>query len=1160
LAAAFLGFALVHAADTKARTSALEKEQPVQAAGTSNMVAGNRASAIDVNPGEGFGATLTASPGSRYMPALSQAASPYILLHTGAREADQNGNWKNHIVNRAGGSVYMAFGVFDSGVVGRNNAYVLQCYNPLTGALTFPIGTEPNQPANVGPFGQNGGLDMTPAGRAVQAQRSTLGGAANVGSAIVIDGGACLGVLTGDTIAGPDATLPLDPDIVVLDETTYVAFIGPFNLLHMSSARTTDGGVTWSAATPVIQSSFLGISGDNVVDGDGNPNNDVVWAAAPGCQDSGCFLDYEEMLVTRSTDGGQSWMIPAMSPAGSFEFPAYHIMHTGGFNAMCVGDTFHVTWLDWADNSASSVGGHVHHMTVNPDLSVGGPRTAASINLPFTTARDLSAATGGTFGQGLGWGIWQHPSLVWNPDSNYMYILWTMPPPGPNGAYLDSTRGTTGASVRTYGNNDIFRVASRNNGRSWDAPINVTMTNNPGCTGPLDPGGADPCEHEWEVSAASRADSLIYVVAQVQTLPGFQTGTTADQGFPGVVNGVTHLRTIMADQWRLYKVPSTGPLIVAACGASGAPNPSNVHLLPAGPSTAITYILANTGLADLVLDSIRTSGTLNDGNLSTTNNAVVNTAIPELGSYSFSVTFNPAGVSPSEAGLRSGNVVAWVHTNDPVATNFGQAISCFLPATIYVVPTFCLFSNDSIHSGTNASRLGSSGCAGCATPGPSGFNDAMFYAATNDGYIFESAPYWVFTDTAAHTAGPDGVRWYFADQFLRCLKAYTVDSIPFGTGYNIYAKNVITGLEDSNIVAEVIWEQCTDPAYSDFLALTVKVYNVSGGTQNIAVGASCDADVPTGFNGVATPAIRFGPHNLSYQVDHVSAVDAKTYRITTWQGIDTLPGEFAGPPPRLCSGNARFFGILALPNGAASSSPVGALGSVTHSNRIISTGGWDDSAFVRNALHVGYLDGSDGAGFPETGFDTFFVLDSCDAAHGFPNGISTDVGNTITAKSVSLAPNPQLAGIVSRYGMEGLAASLDTATNLGQVTSYTVLYVAGIADSALWVEAVDSAISWMNQNAGQQVGGDLAPWHRNDLNDDGLLTSSDVVLIGSAVFLDSWANIPARGNIPPSACTADLNMDGLLTASDVVLSGLYTFLNQKPTTGYPNAPILMGCF
>jgi hypothetical protein len=683
------------------------------------------------------------------------------------------------------------------------------------------------------------------------------------------------------------------------------------------------------------------------------------------------------------------------------------------------------------------------------------------------------------------------------------------------------------------------------------------MTNNPGCLGFY---AGSPCQDEGYISAAEQADSIIWTLAHVGHMVGFQTLTTADHGFPGIINGVTNNQQLRYDQWRLYKIPARAPLVVASCGASGAPNPSNVHLLPGGPNVTVGYNLANTGLADIVLDSVRTTGTLNDGNLATTNNAVVNTVIPELGSYSFSVTFNPSGVSPSEAGLRSGNVVAWVHTNDGAAVNFGQALSCFLPATIYVVPTFCLFTNDSIHSGTNASRLGSSGCAGCATPGPSGFNDGMFYSATNDGYVFEAAPYWVFPDTAAHTAGPDGVRWYFADQFLRCLNAYTVDSIPFGSGYNIYAKNVITGLQDSDIVAEVIWEQCTDPAYSDFLALTVKVYNVSGSTKNIALGASCDADVPTGFNGVPTPAIRFGPHNLSYAVSHPSSVDGKTYKITTWQGIDTLPGEFAGPPPRLCSGNERFFGILSLPNGAASSSPVQAQGSVTHSNRIISTGGWDDSAFVRNALHTGYLAGENGSGFPETGFDTFFTLDSCDAAHGFPKGISTDVGGTVTSKTVSLAPSPQLAGIISRYGMEGLAASLDTTTNLGQVSSYTTIYVAGIADSALWIEAIDSAISWMNQNAGQQIGGDLAPWHRNDLNDDGNLTSSDVVLATNAVFLDSWAPIPARGLIPPSACTADLNLDGLLTSSDVVLSINYTFLGLKPTTGYPNLPVLMGCF
>jgi hypothetical protein len=1210
LAAAFLGFALLHATDNKARVKA-EKEvvpSPAAVAGPAGKPAFNRNDAIVTDVGDLEGAQARGNTGGY----LSQAFPPvaatneYIVVRRGVREADNNSTWKTHVVNVAGGSVHMTFGIFDS-VTGRNNNYAYQCYDPVAQMLAFSPrsnttipggGLEPVPPASIGATLQNGQLAVLPSGRAVVVGRSNLANvpAGNIGTATMADDGACLGQLVADTvvIAPPPGNLPLDPGIVVLNETTWVAVLAPFNSDQtMTSSRTVDGGETWSAEVPVITSSFLGFvlgtTGDR--EGDG-PDDDTIWVASQGCViDSFCLSGEEEIRVVRSVNGGINFgagpQPPSISASGVYEFPAYSILYNGGLAGMMVEDTFHCVWLDYANNSSAIPGGHVHHLAVAPDLSVEGPQKVADINLPFNTTRDNSAITSGPFTGGLGFGIWQHPTMAYKADSQYLYVMWPQPPAGPNGAYLDSTRSTFGGG-RTYGNFDVFCCVSRNNGRSFDAPTNVTNTNNPGCTGPLDPAGANNCLHEFYISAAANADSNIWLLAQTNTLPGFQASGANDRAYPGQTTNA--LWNIMSDEWRLYSVPARIPVIVAACGALGIPGPSNVDLLPGGANESFMYELSNTGLAEIILDSVTVDAGLADydpgsdrGLQVDVSAANIGEQLLELDDYTFAVTFNPSKVSPAGAGLRNGNICVWVHSPDPLATNFNVAINCCLPASVYVVPSFCVFGNDSIHSGAHASRLGTVGCLGCATPGPSGFNDGMFYAATSDGYVFETAPTWVYTDTAAHTNGEDGVRWYFGDQFFRCLRAYTVDSIPYGVngGYNIYAKTVITGNPDSNFIAEVIWETCTDPFLSDFLVLTVKVANVSGVAQpNMILGATCDPDIPTGYNGVSTPVIRFGPHNLSYTVTHNSTVDGKTYKILTGQGIDTALGEIGDltlpvgtGDSRLCTGNERFFGILCLPDGAASSSPVGARGAVVQSNRILSTGGFDDTIFVRNMTALGYHAGEN-IGDPFTGLDTFNFMDSCPGSPG-GKGVSTDIGMTLGAKMVNFTNNPELAGIVSRYGMEGLAASLDTMTNLGASHSYSVIYVAGIADSANWIDAIDSALSWYNQNAGQQIGGDLTPWHRCDMNDDGAITGPDQVLCLNAAFLDIWQPIsaaqgvnPANFGDMPSLCTGDANMDGICTGPDIVLIGNYAVLGTLPTPGYPSfapvgqpiLPYLMGCF
>jgi hypothetical protein len=136
--------------------------------------------------------------------AISQAASPFVLLHTGAREADNNSTWHRHVVNVAGANIHVVYGMFDNigpALGGRNNNYGYNCYNPTTGVVTFdPDGTEPTAAASVGSQAQNGAIEVRPNGRAAWIGRGVIVLGANTGSVATFDGGACLGIMSSDTV------------------------------------------------------------------------------------------------------------------------------------------------------------------------------------------------------------------------------------------------------------------------------------------------------------------------------------------------------------------------------------------------------------------------------------------------------------------------------------------------------------------------------------------------------------------------------------------------------------------------------------------------------------------------------------------------------------------------------------------------------------------------------------------------------------------------------------------------------------------------------------------------------------------------------------------------------------------------------------------------
>lgn len=169
-------------------------------------------------------------------PLTSQSVSPYILMHTGCRETDNDGSWKRHAVNIPGGNVQVLYGVGDSNPI-TNNRYKYNCYNPTTGLMTFAPGAEPQ--ATPPQSDQNGGIDVTPSGRAVWVGRRGIG----AGTVVSFDSSSCAGLITSHTFSY-DPRLPLDPAIYVVNETTWVAFLSNLNGIDIGSSCTTDGGET----------------------------------------------------------------------------------------------------------------------------------------------------------------------------------------------------------------------------------------------------------------------------------------------------------------------------------------------------------------------------------------------------------------------------------------------------------------------------------------------------------------------------------------------------------------------------------------------------------------------------------------------------------------------------------------------------------------------------------------------------------------------------------------------------------------------------------------------------------------------------------------------------------------------------------------------------
>ena len=133
--------------------------------------------------------------------------------------------------------------------------------------------------------------------------------------------------------------------------------------------------------------------------------------------------------------------------------------------------------------------------------------------------------------------------------------------------------------------------------------------------------------------------------------------------------------------------------------------------------------------------------------------------------------------------------------------------------------------------------------------------------------------------------------------------------------------------------------------------------------------------------------------------------------------------------------------------------------------------------------------------------------------------------------------------IVGRYGLEGLAASVDTFFS-GPGESYTIIHVAssggGLSD--LMANAV-KGIDWYVNHSNLHVG---PPQTRlkGDLNNDYGITPADVVEMLGYTFLGE----DTSGGLAIPTCVADLNNTGALTPADAVILINYAFLG----IGCPN--------
>ena len=219
----------------------------------------------------------------------------------------------------------------------------------------------------------------------------------------------------------PSATSPVGSSTQLLDQTGadrpwlthsgntfYLTYHDSGNSSSIHALRSDDGGVTWKRITSPLtgqgpltgQSTFNNIQGPIVADPNSNNVYDIY--ASGETQTKCCSADFNNIIVSHSTDGGKSWsaQIVYHAPVGT---------SLGNiFPSLAVDQTTGKVYAVWSD-------GHNVSMSSSPagGSSWSAPKVESSINtalMPWVAARTNKVDTvyyGSAAGQ-------DDPTAVWN--------------------------------------------------------------------------------------------------------------------------------------------------------------------------------------------------------------------------------------------------------------------------------------------------------------------------------------------------------------------------------------------------------------------------------------------------------------------------------------------------------------------------------------------------------------------------------------------------------------------------------------------------------------------------------------------------------------------------------------------------------------------------
>jgi hypothetical protein len=1082
---------------------------------------------------------------------VQQASVPYVNVRVGHPEIPGgNNHMRRQVKASPNGVVHMAYRVWDGvndtvvGTADDSNTNGTVFYNAYdcggSNALAFGSkdvhmkavfsginDTRPRVMIEPGVFVPNPATGVPIVYGARFIQRTDLGRGlfSRRGWATMKDGAECLGVFSMDT-SQTTTTGFIHPVMHPLNESTWVATgRSGGNPNAIAFSYTTNRGLSWSAITaaPTYSPWF------NSVEITSKDTTFYILSMTDPA-DINAFATTERPVYLRGDYHPATGTITFGTMTDIYAQAGYSeplfLPAMLDIAATMVGDTVHVAWVDWNGWLGQGIpgpGGHVHHARILPDGSVPSIQKIADINIDGRLPKISSSGFGfATF-------PWSQIELSYDEINKNLYCIWEQPPP-------DSSAGRPNyqwADYERYGVlscHDLFLSASPNHGRGWDEPTNITQTNNPGCTGNF----GDECDHEYWFSADDQvANDTVWIVAINNRYPGFQESPVTE----GDIGPWTQKR----DAFRLYKTPARPPILSLRASLGILPGDTIrldwLTLKPRAGITSIPLQLTNLGLIGFFLDSVKVTGTLNDGGLVTATDAAPGTFIPSSSPYDFSLNLNTSGVSTFNQGMRSGSLVAYVHTDDPSVPPGEREKSVQIPnINVWVLlQNLCLNRKVRIHSATNFTDIGTQG----SIKDQGGYG--MYYAFNGSDRFYDGGVWITNSDlTANNNGGIPGVprkttRQLFGDKFLRCVSDGVLDSVP-GTGggyYNLFLKSVATDLEDTTLVWQNLWEQSTHPDSSDFLIQTTRVINI-GGTpiDSVAMGAIYDIDIL----GVSNPA-----ENTSgdTSVAHLG----RKFWLGWVSGNDVAVDT--------CAPNNEMYGVVVIPDGIGNpGDSIHPRGAVVYKQAGFSYNigfgniGGGDSLCERYSWKLTFL-----ASTRDRQYDAWTGVwqDTLGASNficGNPNAgppYRGDMGYLTIAKKVNNFPiNGGGQFNVGRYGMEGLVASVDSFFS-GPGESYSLIHVGSNSGLAGLMANARTAIDWYTNHANYQVGTKQTAL-KGDLNDDGQLSPIDAMLELNYIFLEY------DGEYATSICQVDLNNDQNLTPADVIflLNGIFL------GTGCPN--------